>query len=60
MGFFDSIRSRLGSDSRAERETYVYQCDACDNRFETPVADHEDVQCPNCGDHNVHRAETLE
>ena len=59
MGLFDSIRSRLGSEPQAERETYVYQCDACSNRFESPVADHEDVQCPNCGDHNVRRAATL-
>jgi len=58
MGFLDSIRTRLGGGT--ERETYAYRCDACANRFESPVADHEDVQCPNCGDHNIHRAKTLE
>ena len=59
MGLLDSIRSRLGSDSETERETYTYECEACNNRFESPVADHEDLECPNCGDHNVTRTRTL-
>lgn len=53
MAILDKLRSMVGG-SRVR--TFTYECNACDEVFESAIAATSQVNCPECGERNVRAA----